>query len=499
MPPPIRLEPAERTFSELVAQAVVSNPFGAERREVDRALVGHWIGDVDARTDAIVGLIAERLAPFVSAGRDDLRLYGAADRELLSRAFLFDQYYSLVDDLDRLIEAQEEAADAACPVPFAAEALALLARRGFTAAEVRHNFALFFQLRRAFTFIDRALIGASACMQALRQALWNNIFTRDMRWYGEYLWDRMEDFSTLLLGETGTGKGSAANAIGRSGFVPFDQKKGCFVESFTRAFVTLNLSQFPESLIESELFGHKKGAFTGAVDAHQGVFATCSRHGAIFLDELGELPQPLPVKLLAVLEERSFTPVGSRRQERFRGRVIAATNRSLEELRGAGGFRDDFFYRLCSDVIVMPPLRERLQEAPAELELLVAHTLGRMLGVGDPRLVETVCARIDQELGSGYPWPGNVRELEQCVRRILLKGSYEGDRRAVLETAVDPADGVPVDRFLADVAAGRLDARQLLAGYCARLHRRSGSYEEVARRTHLDRRTVKKYVQQADA
>src|SRR5213078_1832008 len=133
-----------------------------------------------------------------------------------------------------------------------------------------------------------------------------------------------------------------------------------FAESFTRTFISLNLSQFPEALIESELFGHKKGAFTGAIEAHEGVFARCSPHGAIFLDELGEVSIPTQIKLLQVLQERTFSPVGSREKLRFCGRVIAATNSELDELRRQKVFRDDFYYRLCSDILTVPSLRQRI-------------------------------------------------------------------------------------------------------------------------------------------
>jgi transcriptional regulator with GAF, ATPase, and Fis domain len=297
----------------------------------------------------------------------------------------------------------------------------------------------------------------------------------------------MEDFSTLLLGETGTGKGSAAAAIGRSGFIPLDAEGERFVESFTRAFVSLNLSQFPEPLIESELFGHRKGAFTGAVEHHDGVFSACSPYGSIFLDEIGDVPVPVQVKLLQVLQERTFTPLGSRESRRFRGRVIAATNRPLPELRAAGGIRDDLIYRLCSDVIEMPPLRRRLQETPGELGELCTSVMRRLLGVDAPELSELVRATIAETLGPRYPWPGNVRELEQCVRRILLKGRYEGDR---------PRSGTrDAGALAARLAEGTLDAREVLSLYCALLYERLGSYERVARVARLDRRTVRGHVE----
>jgi transcriptional regulator with PAS, ATPase and Fis domain len=323
-------------------------------------------------------------------------------------------------------------------------------------------------------------------MADLRRHLWQNVFTGEVRLYEQYLWNRMEDFSTLLLGETGTGKGAAAAAIGRSGFIPFDERRGRFAESFMQGLTALNLSQFPETLIESELFGHRKGAFTGAVEAHEGVLARCSAYGSIFLDEIGEVPAPIQIKLLQVLQERTFCPVGSHDSLRFRGRVIAATNRPLEQLREGGLFREDFFYRLCSDIVQVPPLRQRLQETPEEMRVLLEHTLTIMLGSPAAALADQVENALKRSVGNDYAWPGNVRELEQAVRRVLLTGSYDGRK---------PKNAVNTKQWLLrEIEAESLDAEALLAGYVRMLYESSPSYEGVARRTNLDRRTVKKYV-----
>ncbi|MBN2163778.1 MAG: sigma-54-dependent Fis family transcriptional regulator, partial [Pontiellaceae bacterium] len=327
------------------------------------------------------------------------------------------------------------------------------------------------------------LVGDSPCMKRLRARLWDNIFTHDIGWYERSLWNRMEDFSTLLLGETGTGKGAAAAAIGRSGFIPFNPHTQKFEESFTRAFVSINLSQYPESLIESELFGHRKGAFTGAIERHEGVFSRCSPYGAIFLDEIGDVSIPVQIKLLQVLQERTFSPVGSHDKVRFAGRVIAATNKSLDILRHEGKFRDDFYYRLCSDLITVPPLRARILEDGGELESLVTHITHRICG-GPVKI--PVLKILKEQVGRCYAWPGNVRELEQAIRRIMLTGSYAGD------TALDPEKEDSVERVM---TSGTLSARELVEKYCCELYERFGNYGEVARRTGLDWRTVKKNVQ----
>lgn len=476
----------DRIFLERISRAVVANPFSDERAAIDREISGASAGVPPGQA---LEMALRKLRTFLDeleargGGRTDQ--FRAADRELIRTAFLFDVFHRFTGSFDALIRKQTESAEP-CRAPFAAEALALLAQRGFAPQEAARYFAIFYQLRRAFYFINDALVGRSECMKELRLALWNNVFTRDLRLYERHLWNRMEDFSTLLLGETGTGKGAAAAAIGQSGFIPFDEKKLCFEQNFMGTFIPLNLSQFPETLIESELFGHRKGAFTGAVESHEGVFARCSPHGAIFLDEIGDVGIPVQIKLLKVLQEREFSPVGSHEKRRFRGRVIAASNRSVGELRSRGQFRDDFFYRLCSDVITVPPLRQRLAEDPAELDDLLTVMIQRIIGHADDALQSDVHKAISTNLGPGYAWPGNVRELEQGVRRILLTRRYDGDARN------EPAstDG----RLARQMQEGALNARQLLASYCALLHERLGTYEAVSRRTGLDRRTVKKHV-----
>jgi len=470
------LTDSQRTFLRLVTQAAACNPFSDEFEELQVKIIGGKGTSPAERWN-------EELHKLQAAGFTGFKQAEGEDREILRYASLYEIYHRYLTAFDDLIAEQIEAGERSVPVPLAGKALTLFARRGFNAEEARRHFAIMYQVRRAFRFIDRGLVGKSECMKELRRHLWNNVFTHDIRFYAERLWNRMEDFSTLLFGETGTGKGAAAAAIGRSGFIPFDEKRGCFAESFAKTFIPLNLSQFPETLIESELFGHRKGAFTGAIADHEGVFARCSPHGAIFLDEIGDASVPVQIKLLHVLQERAFSPVGSHDKLRFRGRVIGATNKPLETLRSAGQFRDDFYYRLCSDVITVPPLRQRIQEEPSELDDLIALIVTRLTGEATPELV----ALVRKALPAKYAWPGNVRELEQAVRRILLTRDYASDHRAV---APDLAS-----RLQAGISSGSLDADALLAGYCKLLHERHATYEEVARRTNLDRRTVKAYIE----
>ena len=478
-----RLGTSDRDFFSVLDRVVYGNPFSDRRdRLIQRLAPDSAKGNLDADRDTLALVVEPRLRPYSAPGALD-RL-NADDRRLIQSGFLYVCYQRHVPPIDRLIaqaSAQRESVDR-----IAQSVIADLVGHGIDESLAVRYFALFFQLRRAFHFIVRSLTGNCESMRGLRSALWDNVFTHDMRAFETGLWKRMEDFSTLILGETGTGKGAAAAAIGRSEFIPYVPTERRFAANFADSFISINLSQYPESLIESELFGHRKGAFTGAIENHQGVFERCSPHGALFLDEIGEASVPIQIKLLQVLQERTFTPLGSHEKRRFAGRVIAATNRSLAALRGSGRFRDDFYYRLCSDVIEVPTLRQRIEESARELEELVRLLVTRIGGEENAARAAFVLEALERDLPRGYPWPGNVRELEQAVRRILLTGKY-----SPASTDSPAADEDP----LAELArTGKVNAQELLGRYCVMLHRRFGTYAEVAARTGLDRRTVRKYV-----
>jgi formate hydrogenlyase transcriptional activator len=209
------------------------------------------------------------------------------------------------------------------------------------------------------------------------------------------------DATVLVTGETGTGKELIARAIHR-------QSRRC-----SRAFVSVNCSAIPRDLIASELFGHEKGSFTGAVQRRLGRFELAER-GTIFLDEVGELPLETQIALLRVLQEHEFERVGGTRSMQTNVRVIAATNRNLHAAIAAGTFRSDLFYRLNVFPIEMPPLRERWEDIPSLVEYFIdryARKLGKNIrGVSSRTL----------ELFQSCAWPGNIRELQNVIERSVI-------------------------------------------------------------------------------
>lgn len=189
------------------------------------------------------------------------------------------------------------------------------------------------------------------------------------------------------------------------------------------------------------------------------------------------------MKLLRVLQSRTFQPLGSTDSHRFAGKIIAATNRDLPAEIRAGRFREDFYYRLCSDQVVTPPLRDLLDDSAGELATLVRHVANRLLEADEVGgFTKATLKWIDTQLGPRYAWPGNFRELEQCIRSLVLRGDY---RPAVLQ-----ARGADED-WNTLIESGTLTAEQLLQRYTRLVFAQAGTIEETARRLDLDRRTVK--------
>ena len=348
--------------------------------------------------------------------------------------------------------------------------------------EACHTFAIFFQIQRAFRHIFKHIIGSSMSAAQLRAAVWQSIFTHDMRRYQRTMYERMGDFATLITGPSGTGKELVARAIALSRYVPFDKSKTTFTDESVDSFHALNLAALSPTLIESELFGHRRGAFTGAIGDRKGWLEICPPLGTVFLDEIGDLDLAIQVKLLRVIENRTFQPVGDTSSRRFNGKLIAATNRELSTALHQGQFRLDLYYRLCSDQIVTPSLYEQLQESPEAISELIFFMARRVAGPEAEPLATEAEKWVRENLGDNYEWPGNYRELEQCVRNILIRSEYR-----------PPQLKRPSGRqaLFADAEKGELTADQLLRRYCTLVYARTGSYEETGRRLQLDRRTVK--------
>lgn len=354
-------------------------------------------------------------------------------------------------------------------------------------------FAGLFQVERAFFHIFNRIVGGSLAAAQLRAAIWQSIFTHDMRRYLRSLYRYMGDVTTLITGPSGTGKELVAQSIAYSRFVEFDSKNRRFVTDYTKSFTGLNLSAIAPTLIESELFGHAKGAFTDARADRQGYLdeSKCHKWGTVFLDEIGELDAQIQIKLLRVLQNREFQRVGDPRTRKFVGKVIAATNRDLAAEMEAGRFREDFYYRLCADRIETPSLRTQLQDSCEDIANFVRFIARRLLPEIPEevdRLTDEVCAWTETELGPDYAWPGNIRELEQCVRSIMIRGSYTPTRRQ------SPGEDSPLRKFAADIERGELDRDQLLRGYFSLVYAKSGSYRAAGRQLAVDWRTVKDLV-----
>lgn len=348
-----------------------------------------------------------------------------------------------------------------------------------------HLFALYFQIRRAFHLTYRAISGTTRLSANLRADVWNSIFTHDLRRYHQGLHARMQEFSTLVLGPSGTGKELVAQAIGMSQYIPFQESSRQFAVDFRQCHQPVHLAALPATLLESALFGHRKGAFTGAIADRAGILET--RHAAqtVFLDEIGELPPEVQVKLLRVLQNRSFQRVGDNAPREFHGRIIAATHRDLGAAMTDGSFREDLYYRLCSDIIRTPSLQDQLQEKPEELDHLLRVVSLRLVDKAEAEsLTGEAAAWIRRHLPD-HPWPGNMRELEQCVRSILIRGRY-------IPPASGPAKAAGAAETLGrSVADGRLSHEQLLGQYYALIYARCGSYEAAGQQLGIDWRTLK--------
>ncbi len=348
----------------------------------------------------------ERKAPDLVV--TDQKLGDGKGLEVLAAARRVDEaipviFLSAFADVELAVAAMRQGAFDVIPKPFEPQGLKAAVGRALAhGALLRENRALKEQAGRQAQ--DRELLGRSRAMAELMDAL-----------------DRVAPTgaTVLIVGETGTGKELVARAI---------HARSTRCEG---PFVALNCAAMPENLLESELFGHEKGAFTGADRARAGLFEA-AHEGTLFLDEAGEMPAPLQAKLLRVLMDGLVLRVGSRTARQVDVRVVAATHRDLRERVREGLFREDLYYRLAVVPLQVPPLRERLEDLPLLAEAMLQRAT-RDMGLPERRLAPAALEKL-----AGYPFPGNVRELRNLIERacILAQGPEIGPEDFPLDGAL---------------------------------------------------------------
>ncbi len=386
---------------------------------------------VTAAEDPAAGL--KKLGPGVDLVITDLRMPGPMDglavldevkrRSPETQVLVMTAYAST----DTAISAMKRGAYDYLIKPFKVDEILVVVERALERqALVRDNAALREKVRDAYKL--SALLGRSEAMQRVFDLIRKIASART---------------NVLITGESGTGKELVARALhGES-------------QRASRPFVAVNCGAIPETLIESELFGHVKGAFTGAGSAKEGLF-TAAEGGTLFLDEIAELPMPMQVKLLRALQERKVKPVGGTEERPVDVRVVAATNRDLETEIASGGFRQDLYYRLNVIQVHLPPLRQRRDDIPLLIEHFVkryAAELGKRTFAVSPEALAVLCR---------YDYPGNVRELENIVERaVTLETGAEIQRDALPELGRVSGTPAPPD----ELPAGGVELERLLADY----------------------------------
>jgi two-component system response regulator HydG len=414
---------------------------------------------VESGREAIDRLGVERFDAVVTDLRmpkvDGLELLAASRKLDPDRPVIVMTAYSAIDTA---VESIRQGAYHYLTKPFKQDELAIFLGRALDEVRVRREASALKTALRA-RFSVSGIVGHSPAMQAVRERI-----------------ERVADAPApvIVSGETGTGKGLVARALHA------DSRRA------DGPFVAVNCAALPEALLESELFGHVKGAFTGAVTDRRGLFAEADR-GSLFLDEIGEMPLALQAKLLHVLESGTVRPVGSTREREVDVRIIAATHRNLAKAAAEGRFREDLLYRLDVIPIVVPALRDHRDDIPELLEHFLDEVRGRypqspVRGFA-PDAVSALCR---------HRWPGNVRELAHAVERLVLLGRSPEVRAADLADLFERPDagGDSLD-FRGEI----VPLRELERRYAAWAVAQTGGHRgQAAEKLGVDPKTLRKWL-----
>ena len=466
----------EREIFSALALLALGNPFLPLRIALERLILrdqfvnpGNFMspGSSPRVTHENIALITALVGRMLPPIRDRYKAGAqpnAADRAIYLACCLYRLYDTYDTRLQTLIDGKT------CAAPFYDAYLAdyehylgFLPKAPDLPSAVR-LFEILYQIRRAFHYIYTEVRGVSLPTALLRARIWDAIFGGPLDDYGLHQWDRRHRISTLIQGPSGTGKELVANAIARSGYVPFNVKTKKFADH-DNYYAALNLLAFSAGLLESELFGHRKGAFTGASRDKKGLLATVPRFGSVLLDEAAEIEPRMQIQLLRLLQERTFRRVGDEGHEiELHARILTATHRNPAEWMALGRLREDFFRRICMLKIVTPSLRERFDDSPAEVRELVRVVAVDLFG---PQTTDALVDQVEAWIHGHMPhhaWTGNMREMQQCVAEVKASGAYVPEKpdaavALALQFHAASASLAEVDRRYAELALARLGSR----------------------------------------
>jgi len=434
-----------RTIAEgLIDRSYDAVPVGSGREAVDRLIVERF--DV---------LVTDLRMPKV----DGMELLAASRRLDPDRPVIVMTAYSAIDTA---VESIRQGAHHYLTKPFKQDELVIFLERALDQVRVKNEAsALRTALRDKFSV--SSIIGASPAMQAVRERI-----------------QRVADAPApvIVLGETGTGKGVVARALHG------DSRRAA------RPFVAVNCAALPETLLESELFGYVKGAFSGATADRPGLFAEADG-GSLFLDEIGDMPLALQAKLLHVLERGTVRPVGSTKEREIDVRIIAATHRNLAQAAREGRFREDLLYRLDVVSVVLPALRDHREDIPA----LVEHFLSACRAKYPQSEVRSFSPEAVRHLVR-HRWPGNVRELAHLVEQLVLLGRAGEIEAADLPASVNAAGGTEEAFAFRGPVKPMEEIERLYAAWA--LAQTGGHRKQTAEKLGVDPKTLRKWLEEAD-
>jgi two-component system response regulator HydG len=433
-------------------------------RTVSEGLIdrGYDAVPVGSGRDAIDRLTADRFDVLVT----DLRMPKVDGMELLAASRKLDPERPVIvmtaySAIDTAVESIRQGAYHYLTKPFKQDELVIFLERALDQVRVKNEASALRTALRA-KFSVSSIIGHSPAIQAVRERI-----------------QRVADAPApvIVLGETGTGKGVVARALHG------DSRRA------ERPFVSVNCAALPEALLESELFGYVKGAFTGAASDRPGLFAE-AEGGSLFLDEIGEMPSALQAKLLHVLESGTVRPVGSTKEREIDVRIIAATHRNLVQAAREGKFREDLLYRLDVISIVLPALRDHREDIPALLE----HFLTECRAKYPQSEVRSFSPEALSQLRR-YRWPGNVRELAHMTEKLVLLGRSGEISAADLADTISTVGAGDALEFRGDVKP-MAEIERLYAAWA--LAQTGGHRGQTAERLGVDPKTLRKWLEEPD-